>query len=282
MALNESHFSPIVINHATVRERADMPTFLRLCADRGLKSVSIWANEIDKVGEAVALTALRDSGMTVSGYNRIGPFLPECLERAEFELERAARFGADHVFLFTGGLPEGDRDLGAARERAVDQIARLLDMAKTVGVKLAIEPLHPMLVGDRTVVGTLSHANDLCDALGPDIGIVVDVYHVWWDERLEPELFRAGQAGRLLGFHVNDWLVPTKHLLNDRGMMGDGVIDLAAIHRTMCRAGFDGPVEVEIFSTDWWARDPAEVIDVAISRCNEIFGVISEEKHSQS
>jgi sugar phosphate isomerase/epimerase len=261
----------VVFNHATVRERADMLTFLRLCAERGLTTVSIWGDEIGKVGEAEARKALRDYGMAVSGYNRIGPLTPHHLAQAEAELERAARFGADHVLAFTGGLAAGERDLAAARARLVDQLGPLLEMARKIGVKLAVEPLHPMLVGDRTIVASLGHGNDLCEALGPGIGVVVDVYHVWWDERLQTVIARAGRAGRLLGFHVNDWLVPTKHILTDRGMMGDGIIDLAAIHRMMCAAGFDGPIEVEIFSTQWWARDPAEVMDIALARCDRIF-----------
>ncbi|MER9020119.1 sugar phosphate isomerase/epimerase family protein [Mesorhizobium sp. M0195] len=271
MTVNSSHSRSVALNHATVRERADMINFLQLCAERGINVVSIWGNEIDKVGEAAALAALEDHGISVSGYNRIGPFTPEYLDQAQLELERAARFGADHVFLFTGGLTAGDSDLGSARKRAEEKIARLLELARRVGIKLAIEPLHPMLVGDRTVLASLSHANDLCEALGQGIGVVVDVYHVWWDEQLEAEILRAGRAGRLLGFHVNDWMVPTRHLLTDRGMMGDGIIDLAFIDRMMHRAGFEGPVEVEIFSTDWWARDPAEVLDIALSRCQQIF-----------
>lgn len=262
----------IAFNHATVRDQADMVTFLRLCAERGVDTVSIWGDEIAKVGEANALKALFDHRLNVSGYNRIGPFVPEYLDRAEAELQRAARFGADHVSLFTGGLAKGHRDLHSARRLAEDLIGSLLNIARRVGVKLAIEPLHPMLVGDRTVIGSLTHANDLCEALGSGIGVVVDVYHVWWDERLETEILRAGQAGWLLGFHVNDWLLPTRHLLTDRGMMGDGIIDLPAIERMMRRAGFEGPIEVEIFSTDWWARDPADVLDVALARCQHLFG----------
>ncbi|WP_190234282.1 sugar phosphate isomerase/epimerase family protein [Mesorhizobium sp. M4A.F.Ca.ET.050.02.1.1] len=248
-----------------------MLEFLRLSAERRIETVSIWGDEITKVGDADALAALRDYGLKVSGYNRIGPFVPECLSRAEAELERAARFGADHVFLFTGGFLEGERDLAAARQRAEVHIGSLLNMARQVGVKLALEPLHPMLAGDRALITSLTHANDLCDVLGHGIGVVVDVYHLWWDERLEVEVMRAGRAGRLLGFHVNDWLIPTRHLLADRGMMGDGVIDLPAIERMMRRAGFRGPVEVEIFSTDWWARDPAEVMDIALARCQRLF-----------
>ncbi|NTF35051.1 sugar phosphate isomerase/epimerase family protein [Rhizobium skierniewicense] len=262
----------IVFNHATVRERADMLAFLRLSSDRGLKTVSVWGDEIAKIGEADALSALDDYGMTISGYNRMGPFTPEYLDRAEAELERAARFGADHVFVFTGGLLENEKNLDAARSRVEDTFGRLLDMARKIGIKLAIEPLHPMLAGDRTVITSLSHANALAESLGPGIGVVVDVYHVWWDERLAVEIERAGRAGRLLGFHVNDWLVPTRHLLTDRGMMGDGIIDLPGIEGMVRRAGFKGPVEVEIFSTDWWSRDPGEVMDIAIDRCRQLFG----------
>ncbi|WP_417725258.1 sugar phosphate isomerase/epimerase family protein [Salipiger sp.] len=262
----------IVFNHATVRERADMLAFLDLCAGRGLDCVSIWGNEIDRVGEDRALAALRSHGMTVSGYNRIGPFTPEGLAGAEAELNRAARFGADHVFLFTGGFVDGHTDLPAARRHAEEVTARLLEIARPLGLKLAIEPLHPMLVGDRTVIASLGHANDLCDRLGDGVGVVIDVHHLWWDDRLEAEVMRAGRAGRILGFHVNDWLVPTRHLLTDRGMMGDGVIDLPRMERLVRRAGFSGPVEVEIFSTEWWARDPAEVMDIALDRCARIFG----------
>lgn len=262
----------VVFNHATVREKADMLVFLDLCAARDLRTVSIWGNEIEKVGETAALQALRAGDFTVSGYNRIGPFTPEGLAAAAGELERAARCGADHVFVFTGGFRDAERDLGEARSRVADTMAVLLEQARKIGVTLALEPLHPMLVGDRTLIASLTEANDICDALGAGIGVVVDVHHVWWDTRLCSEIARAGRAGRILGFHVNDWLVPTRHLLTDRGMMGDGVIDLAAIYRLVRDAGFSGPVEVEIFSSDWWSRAPAEVIDTALRRCRDIFG----------
>lgn len=261
----------IVFNHATVRERADMLEFLDLCADRDVKTVSIWGNEIQKVGQENALRRMRDLGLTASGYNRIGPYDQAGLNAAEAELERAALFGCDHVFLFTGGLPEGMTDLGDARKRAEDITAGLLEKARAIGVSLAIEPLHPMLTGGRTVISTMAQANDICEQLGEGIGVVVDVHHVWWDPQLSAEVRRAGEAGRILGFHVNDWLVPTKDMLRDRGMMGDGVIDLAGIEAMVRRSGFSGPIEVEIFSDHWWARDPAEVLDIAIERCNALF-----------
>jgi sugar phosphate isomerase/epimerase len=263
----------IVFNHATVRERADMLTYLRLCAERGLGTVSIWGDEIVKIGETNALSVLQDLGMTVSGYNRVGPLNAYQFDLVEAELERAAKFEADHVFLFTGGLRDNEKDLGSARRRIEDTIGKVLESARKIGVKLAIEPLHPMVTGDRSLISSLSHANSLCEALGPGIGVVVDVYHCWWDERLPAEIARAGNTGRLFGFHVNDWLIPTRHVLTDRGMMGDGIIDLRGIYSMMRRAGYDGAVEVEIFSTDWWSRDPAEVMDIAIDRCRNLFSV---------
>lgn len=258
------------MNHATVRQRADMLEFLELCAARNIRFVSIWGDEIEKVGEDRALARMQALGLTAVGYNRIGPFDADGLARAERDLERAAQFGCDHVFLFTGGLAPGEKDLPRARRHAEEVIARLLELARGYGVKLALEPLHPMLVGDRTVITTLSQANDLCDRLGAGLGVVIDVHHVWWDPCLAAETARAGDAGRILGFHVNDWLVPTRDMLRDRGMMGDGVIDLAAMEALVRGAGYDGPVEVEIFSKDWAERDPAEVIDIAIERCHTI------------
>lgn len=261
----------IAINHATVREKADMLAFIDLCAERNIRAVSIWGDEVEKVGEAVALASIRNAGIKVYGYNRVGPFQKSYLDNARAELERAARLGSDHAFVFTGGLVDGERDLKTARRRHEDIIGGLLEEARAVGVKLALEPLHPMLVGDRTTLASLSHANALCDTLGEGIGIVIDVYHVWWDERLEEEIGKAGKAGRILGFHVNDWLVPTRHLLRDRGMMGDGIIDLPYIDGLVQAAGFDGPVEVEIFSDDWAAREPSQVIDTVVERCAQIF-----------
>ena len=148
-----------------------------------------------------------------------------------------------------------------------DGIAALLDHSRAAGVPLAIEPLHPMYAADRACVNTLKQANDLCDALGDGVGVAVDVYHVWWDPGLEAEIARAGAAGRILGFHVCDWLVPTTDLLLDRGMMGDGVIDIRKIRGWVEAAGYDGASEVEIFSqNDWWRRDADEVLATCIER----------------
>jgi sugar phosphate isomerase/epimerase len=145
-------------------------------------------------------------------------------------------------------------------------IAEILPEARKAGVPLAIEPLHPMQAADRACINTLEQALDLCDALGDGLGVAVDVYHVWWDPKLEQQIRRAGKQ-RLLAYHICDWLVPTRDTLNDRGMMGDGVIDLPKIRGWMQAAGYDGAHEVEIFSErDWWRRDADAVLAVCGER----------------
>ncbi|WP_292897346.1 MULTISPECIES: sugar phosphate isomerase/epimerase family protein [unclassified Nitratireductor] len=267
-----------IFNEATVREKWGLEPFLEGCAQRGLSRASLWGDEIEKVGLQEARRMLSRTGISTFGFNRAGPLLgtegsgrAECLDRARHAVDMAAELAADHVLVFSGGLPHGSRDLAAARAEVEDAIGMLLDHARSVGMTLALEPLHPMVAGDRAVILTLSHANRLCAQLGDGIGIVADAYHIWWDERLEDELARAGSAGRILGFHVSDWLVPTKHVLRDRGMMGDGIIDLAGMWREVQAAGYAGPIEIEIFSDHWWGEDPDLVLDTALARCRSIF-----------
>jgi sugar phosphate isomerase/epimerase len=160
-------------------------------------------------------------------------------------------------------------DIALARTQVRDGIARLLEHARTVGVPLAIEPLHPMYAGDRSCINTLEQALDLCDELDPRrsgaLGVALDVYHVWWDPKLEAQIARAGKQ-RLLAFHVCDWLTPTTDMLNDRGMMGDGVIDIPKIRGWVEAQGFAGHAEVEIFSDRWWKQDHGTVLDLCIDR----------------
>jgi sugar phosphate isomerase/epimerase len=182
-------------------------------------------------------------------------------------LDEALTVGAECLVLVVGGLPQGSKDLAGARMQVEEGIAWLLEQARVAGMKLAIEPLHPMYAADRACVNTLAQANDMCDRLGDGVGVAVDVYHVWWDPALEAEIARAGRAGRIYAFHVCDWLVPTTDLLLDRGMMGDGVIDLPRIRGWVEAAGYKGAVEVEIFSAaNWWKRDPDEVLAVVKER----------------
>ena len=164
-------------------------------------------------------------------------------------------------------------DITLARSQVRDGIAASLDYARSVGMPLAIEPLHPMQAADRACINTLEQALDLCDELDPGragaLGVALDAYHVWWDPKLAAQIQRAG-AGRLLAYHICDWLLPTRDLLNDRGMPGDGVIELKKLRGLVEAAGYQGAVEIEIFSEAWWSRPLEEVLDVCISRFKSV------------
>ncbi|MBD3625527.1 MAG: sugar phosphate isomerase/epimerase, partial [Rhodobacteraceae bacterium] len=181
-------------------------------------------------------------------------------------VDEAAEIGAECLVMVVGGLPDGSRDIDGARAIVEEGLANTLEYARETGVKVAIEPLHPMYAGDRACVNTLRHALDICDRLGDGIGVAADVYHIWWDPEVKEQMARAGKE-RLMAFHICDWLVPTRDLLTDRGMMGDGVIDIPGLRATAEANGFDGLCEVEIFSAlNWWKRDPDEVLETIIER----------------
>jgi sugar phosphate isomerase/epimerase len=176
-------------------------------------------------------------------------------------LDEAAGIGAACLVFLSGGVDPRDKDLAGARARVLDGLAQLKDHARAAGVIIAIEPLHPMACATRSVLTTLKLANDWCDALGAEdvFGITVDAYVTWWDPELPAQIARAGK--RIRAFHVSDWLTDTQDLRFDRGMPGDGVIDLPAIRRMVEAAGYTGHVEVEILSArNWWKRDPDDVV----------------------
>ena len=182
-------------------------------------------------------------------------------------MEEAAIIESQALIFIAGGLPKGSKDIASARTRVLEGLSILLPEAKKIGITIAIEPLHPMLAANRSVLTTMKEANDWCDQLGagPELGIAVDVYHVWWDPMLESEIKRAGS--RIAAFHVNDWLDDTKDLRLDRGMMGDGVIDIPKIRQWVESAGFNGYREVEILSqNNWWKKPPEEVVKVVKER----------------
>jgi sugar phosphate isomerase/epimerase len=208
-----------------------------------------------------------ETGLAVTGLCRGGFFTAkDWLDDNRRAVEEAHALEADCLVLVVGGLPEGSKDLGRARERVQECISIILPEARQAGVPLAIEPLHPMQAAERACINTLEQALDICDELGEGIGVALDVYHVWWDPKLESQIRRAGKE-RILAYHICDWLVPTRDLLNDRGMMGDGVIDLPRIRGWVEGAGYAGFQEVEIFSElDWWKRDPDEVLRTCVER----------------
>jgi len=262
------------LNTATVREQWDLRAAIEGCVQHGIPGIAPWRDQVQALGAEEAGRLIRDAGLTVTGYCRGGLFTApdDAGRRAAIDdnlraVDEAAAIGAQCLIVLGGGLPAGSKDLAGARAQVRDGIAAILPHARAAGVALAIEPLHPMYATERCCINTLAEANDLCDALAPDdpiLGVAVDVYHVHWDPKLAAEIARAGP--RILAFHVCDWLAPTKHMLLDRGMMGDGLIDIPHIRGLVERTGYAGPIEVEIFSQDWWKREPDEVLRTIVER----------------
>ena len=270
--------SLLSINTATVRAQWSLPDIIAALARHGIRGISPWRDQVAAAGLDDTARRIRDAGLTVTGLCRGGMFPAPDRDgrRAAHDdnrraVDEALTLGARCLVLVVGGLPKDrrgeivSRDLGGAREMVRDGLGLLHEYARGAGMPLAIEPLHPMYAADRACVNTMAQANALCDELAPDgadgLGIAVDVYHVWWDPLLRAEIIRAGERDRLFAYHICDWLVPTRDLLNDRGMMGDGVIDLPLIRDWMEAAGYRGMHEVEIFSSqNWWKRDGDEVL----------------------
>jgi sugar phosphate isomerase/epimerase len=263
--------SLLSINSMTVKPWS-LEQLVEGCARAGISAISPWRDIVQACGAARAGKLIRAHDLAVTGLCRGGMFTAAdaagrraALDDNRRAIDEAAEIGAQCLILVVGGLPKGSRDIGAARKQVRDGLAALLPYARQAKVPLAIEPLHPMFAADRACVNTLAQANDLCDELGEGTGVVVDVYHLWWDPNLAQEIARAGKA--ILAYHVNDWLVPTTDLLLDRGMMGDGVIDLRAIRAMVEATGYRGHCEVEILSANnWWKRDPDEVLRICIER----------------
>ena len=281
------------INTATVRAQWPLDRIVDECARRGIRAISPWRDQVAALGIERLAKQLRATGIALSGYCRGGMFpaadaagRQAALDDNRRAVDEARLFDSACLVMVVGGLPgalagaPAHKDIAAARNEVRDGLAATLEYARSVGMPLAIEPLHPMYAADRACVNTLEQALDLCDALDPQardgigvegterdaLGIAVDVYHVWWDPKLQEQIARAG-ARRLLAFHVCDWLLPTRDLLNDRGMMGDGVIDIPRIRGWMEDSGYAGWSEVEIFSSlDWWQRPGAQVLDTCIAR----------------
>jgi sugar phosphate isomerase/epimerase len=255
------------LNTATVRKQWNLARIIDGCARHDIEGISPWRDQIAQMGLAAAVKAIKANSLTVTGVCRGGFFTAKEWQDDNLRaIEEAHALGAACLVLVVGGLLPGSKDLQRSREQVRDGIAAVLPEARKAGVPLAIEPLHPMQAAERACINTLEQALDICDELGEGIGVALDVYHVWWDPKLESQIRRAGKE-RILAYHICDWLVPTRDLLNDRGMMGDGVIDLPRIRGWVEGAGYAGFQEVEIFSElDWWKRDPDEVLRTCVER----------------
>lgn len=256
------------INQMTVRQLG-LPELVDACVRLGVPGVGLWREPVRSYGVAATAKLVRDAGLTVTTLCR-GGFLTAAgpAERAAAladnrrAIDEAATLGTDTLVLVSGGLPPGSKDLRAARERIADALAELGPYAEEHGVRLAIEPLHPMFASDRCVVSTLAQALDLAERFpAHQVGVAVDTYHLWWDDLAPGQIARAGAAGRIHTFQLADWVTPLPEgVLNGRGQIGDGSVDMREWKGYVEAAGYTGPIEVELFNERLWARDGREVL----------------------
>ncbi|WP_405015739.1 sugar phosphate isomerase/epimerase [Kitasatospora sp. NBC_00070] len=252
-----------------------LPEAVRGCVAAGIPAIGLWRDKVAEVGVATAATLVRDAGLAVSSLCRGGFLTPTdpadrraALAENLRALEEAAELGTDTLVMVVGGLPDGDRDLAGARSRVADLVAELAPHAGDFGVRMAIEPLHPMFCADRAVVSTLGQALDLAEQFPADqVGVVVDSYHVWWDPQLADQIARAGAGGRIASYQVCDWTLPLPaDALLGRGHVGDGHIDFRAMTDQVTAAGYTGWVEVEIFNEDVWRTPGEQTLKTVIER----------------
>lgn len=256
------------INQETVKQLS-LPELADACGKLGITQVGLWRGPVQEYGPTAAARLVADAGLTVTSLCR-GGFLTaldpversRALDDNRAAVDEAATLGTGTLVLVSGGLPAGSRDLRGARERIADALSELAPYAGERGVRLAIEPLHPMFASDRCVVSTLAQALDLAERFPSDqVGVVVDTYHVWWDEAAPAQITRAGQGGRLAAFQLADWVTPLPEgVLLGRGQLGDGAVDLRGFRELVDAAGYEGPIEVEIFNPALWARDGLDVL----------------------
>jgi sugar phosphate isomerase/epimerase len=240
------------------------------CVRHGIPSIALWRHKIEEAGLPACVRSVKDAGLHVSSVCRGGMFpsptaagRQENLEDNYRAVEEARALEADCLVLVVGGAAEVG--LVEARQMVADGLAALVPYARQHGVRLALEPLHPMYAAERSVLVTIAQALELASAFAPqEVGLVLDVFHIWWDPQVLPMI--AQSRGRIFGFHVNDWLVPLPDLLLGRGMMGDGIIDNRMLRQAVDQAGYNGPIEVEIFNRVIWDTDPDEVLQQMIAR----------------
>ncbi len=266
-ALDLGRFS---LNQATTQNWG-MAETIDGCARAEVEWIGLWRHKVAELGLAETTSRMRSEGIRASSLCR-GGFFPAAnaaerdarIDDNRRAVDEAAELGAPVLVLVAG--PAADRDLDTARRQVEDGICAVLPHAVSAGVRLAIEPLHPMFAGDRSVVVTLAQANEMAARIGsPDVGVAVDVYHVWWDPNVYSAI--ADAAGSIVGFHVSDWLAPPPDHLLGRGLMGDGVIELRRLREAVDAAGYAGPIEVEIFNQAIWDMPG----DHALALCKERF-----------
>ncbi|MGW4990527.1 sugar phosphate isomerase/epimerase family protein [Streptomyces mirabilis] len=262
------------INQMTVKQLS-MPELVESCLELGIQGVGLWREPVQSYGLDATAKLVRDAGLAVTTLCRGGFFTAidpqeraRALDDNRAAVDEAATLGTDTLVLVSGGLPAGSKDLHGARERIADALGELGPYAAERGVRLAIEPLHPMYAADRCVVSTLAQALDLAERFPADqVGVTVDTYHIWWDDTAPAQIARAGAGGRIHTFQLADWTTPLPEgVLNGRGQIGDGSIDMREWRGYVEAAGYSGPIEVELFNDGLWARDGREVLAETAAR----------------
>lgn len=265
------------LNQATTQHWS-VPDTVTGCATAGVSWIGLWREPVHEYGIERTAKLVADAGLRVSSLCRGGFFTAadaaqrrETIDDNRRAVDDAATLGTDVLVLVSGGLPDGSRDIAGALGMIRDGLAELAPYAGERGVRLAIEPLHPMFCSDRCVVSTLGQALDLAeDFPAAQVGVVVDAYHLWWDPAVYRQIARAGAGGRIASYQVSDWVTPLPTgVLTGRGMIGDGSIDLRRLRQVCDAAGYDGPIEVEIFNDELWAQPGQHVLDLALTRYRE-------------
>ncbi|ASW54885.1 sugar phosphate isomerase/epimerase [Plantactinospora sp. KBS50] len=252
-------------NQATATGWA-LPDLVAGCRDAGVDAVGLWREPVAEFGLDRAARLVRDAGITVSTLCRGGFFTTgeDWYDDNRRALDEAAALGAPVLVLVSGGMAAGDRDLAGARDRVADAVAALAPHAADAGVTLAIEPLHPMFAADRCVISTLGQALDIATRFDPaTVGVVVDAYHLWWDDRVYADIARAG--AHIASFQVCDWITPLPAgVLLGRALPGEGCIELRRMRAAVDAAGYRGPIEVEVFNAELWDRPGREILAAAL------------------
>lgn len=261
--------------HTITTKPWDIEEAARNYSKAGVKGITVWRDTLE--GRDIIKTGdlLRESGLHVVSLCRGGFFADTEKSKRDLAIadnrravEEAFKLGTDKIVLVCGADPR--QSLDDSRKQIYDGICEVIPDAKAAGVKLAVEPLHPMFADTRSAVNTIKQANDLVEAIDSEyVGVAVDVYHLWWDPDLEEEIYRCGKNRNLLAFHICDWKSPTVDMLNDRGLMGEGCIPLRKIRSWVEKAGFNGFIEVEIFSSLWWKQDQNEFLERIVKAYKE-------------
>jgi sugar phosphate isomerase/epimerase len=278
ISLSQTGAEPRLCVHTITTKQLSLEECLKAFPKWGVSGITLWRQAVEGRELAEVRRRTGDAGMAVVSLCR-GGFFPaltladrqRAIDDNLLAVQQAHALGAPMVVLVCGAVP--GQSLAESRKQIADGIAAVLPAAAQAGVRLAIEPLHPMYADDRSAVNTMRQAHEICDSLGsPEfLGIAVDAYHVWWDPELEEQIARAGRTGRLFAFHICDWLTPTGDLLNDRGLMGEGCINLREMSKWVDAAGFTGHREVEIFSNRWWAAEPQHFLSEIASSYRRIY-----------